>query len=646
MIVIGDTGTYAMAQKVTSYRYGQKIAEVYRDYSLYLGVAATDNYSNNNNNPQIAFKDNASSAYTTTMNDTFNVGDFVHINIKAWDSDFLYGSTFQSVSLRLISDPAISIPFNPFGCKFSSCAYLDTNSLYWNNGEFKAPLQVFADFKWQIGCDALKPCLNSNFIDPQYKTYTFTVMASDNLCPMPLNSLMTFTLTIHDTSVVEGLIKKVVYQDSTVNIKWQKHKGSGFKAYKVYKSANSTGPFVLLDSLTNINDTTYVDSSALASAANTYYRLVSHGNFNCLTEENTVSSIYLEARDTLHHRTLLTFNPAYRQGSGNINCRYIIEADNGSGWQVLDSSGIYPNQLSKYTFYDSTNLCTQFIKYRVRAKDLDHDILYTSNVDSIEHLFPITPGFKTICQGDSVLLGTEYRKNPGSYLHTLQSSNGCDSMVNVTLKVNASYLIQSQEIICVGDSALIFGNYQTVPGIYQKKYKTNLGCDSLIKINLSIQNIDVTITSNTRRLKAADDSATYQWLTCPAMTLISGETGQTFTPASNGSYAVIVTRNSCSDTSKCLNVTAAGIELNDLTTDLLIFPNPGDNVVNFELKDLLMDAQYKLTIFDSKGGLMTSQVITSGMTKIQSSTWPEGIYYYQLERQTSLLHRGRFTVIH
>jgi hypothetical protein len=69
-------------------------------------------------------------------------------------------------------------------------------------------------------------------------------------------------------------------------------------------------------------------------------------------------------------------------------------------------------------------------------------------------------------------------------------------------------------------------------------------------------------------------TATYQWTNCETGVIIGGATNQTFTPFTNGIYAVIVTEEGCPEAmSSCFEIDAVGVE--DLTSEeLVIFPNP------------------------------------------------------------------------
>lgn len=67
------------------------------------------------------------------------------------------------------------------------------------------------------------------------------------------------------------------------------------------------------------------------------------------------------------------------------------------------------------------------------------------------------------------------------------------------------------------------------------------------------------VTVNGDELKADLAGKSYQWIDCSSQQPIANATNQTFTPNSNGSYAVIVSETECSDTSAC-------VQINNLTS--------------------------------------------------------------------------------
>ena len=61
----------------------------------------------------------------------------------------------------------------------------------------------------------------------------------------------------------------------------------------------------------------------------------------------------------------------------------------------------------------------------------------------------------TICEGGSVTVGTSIYNTAGSYTDTLQTTNGCDSIVNTTVEVMDLTIAQNDTTICFGDSVVL-----------------------------------------------------------------------------------------------------------------------------------------------------------------------------------------------
>lgn len=81
------------------------------------------------------------------------------------------------------------------------------------------------------------------------------------------------------------------------------------------------------------------------------------------------------------------------------------------------------------------------------------------------------------------------------------------------------------------------------------------GCDSIISIQLTITTVDTAVTQNGQTLTASATGAQYQWVNCANnYTPISGATSKVFTTPVPGNYAVVVTLNSCPDTSACYTI--------------------------------------------------------------------------------------------
>ena len=107
----------------------------------------------------------------------------------------------------------------------------------------------------------------------------------------------------------------------------------------------------------------------------------------------------------------------------------------------------------------------------------------------------LTNDSTTICTGDSVFLGGAYQTTTGTYYDTLISSGGCDSIIATLLSVDSIFTTNLNETICSGDSIFLGGAYQTIPGIYSDSFTSQIGCDSIVYTTLGLYPTDTTNTS-------------------------------------------------------------------------------------------------------------------------------------------------------
>ena len=91
-----------------------------------------------------------------------------------------------------------------------------------------------------------------------------------------------------------------------------------------------------------------------------------------------------------------------------------------------------------------------------------------------------------ICQGDSILIGDDYIYENGTYYDTLEATDGLDSILIFSVTVNLNYEITIDTSINEGDSILIAETYQKEQGTYIDTLQTMQGCDSIVSYNLTI----------------------------------------------------------------------------------------------------------------------------------------------------------------
>ena len=87
----------------------------------------------------------------------------------------------------------------------------------------------------------------------------------------------------------------------------------------------------------------------------------------------------------------------------------------------------------------------------------------------------------SICANDSAMIFGMYRTMAGVYYDTVSTIHGCDSILCQELLVDTAYkYIYSDIEICDGDSVMIFGVWRSAAGTYNNTVAAANGCDSVL----------------------------------------------------------------------------------------------------------------------------------------------------------------------
>jgi hypothetical protein len=170
----------------------------------------------------------------------------------------------------------------------------------------------------------------------------------------------------------------------------------------------------------------------------------------------------------------------------------------------------------------------------------------------------------------------------------------------------------------------------TSSGIYMDTIPNSAGCDSVLTIDVTINTVDPSVTQLGEVLTANATAAAYQWIDCGDSSVIAGETSQNYTATVNGSYAVIVTENGCTDTSACFTVGNIGIVENSSQL-LRIYPNPFDDNFSVNWSEDLGPLSIEIT--DIAGGVVHSAFYSKTNSVTIELNVPRGIYFINLNGQ-------------
>jgi hypothetical protein len=118
-------------------------------------------------------------------------------------------------------------------------------------------------------------------------------------------------------------------------------------------------------------------------------------------------------------------------------------------------------------------------------------------------------------------------------------------------------------------------------GTYVDTLITTSGCDSITTINLTVNLFpNNTVTQSNDTLTINQTGASYQWLDCDNnFAAIPNDTNQIFVASANGNYAVLVTQNGCVDTSACYSIIITGLANTPLNETVTLYPNPANSSI-------------------------------------------------------------------
>jgi hypothetical protein len=220
----------------------------------------------------------------------------------------------------------------------------------------------------------------------------------------------------------------------------------------------------------------------------------------------------------------------------------------------------------------------------------------------------------------------------GMFMDTIPNTAGCDSVITINATINSSSSFSQTVTACFSYNSPS-GNTYTTSGTYADTIPNAAGCDSVITTQLTIDTVDIQTSLTGATLMANATGATYQWIDCNnGNAPIAGETNQTFSPTVNGNYAVIITQNSCTDTSACTMVLSVGIVESHI--GFIVAPNPGAGLLN--ISGRFVNAS--VTITDAQGKVcMYENSVNGTMMNADITAQPAGVYFVQIvnEQETS-----------
>jgi len=343
------SGNFVTVIKVEAWKCGTKVAEVYREIQVTI-IACSANPS-----PVITPPFQDLNGNYTLYADTVTAGELVNFTLSGSDNGvIILNATGNQFGTNFINASA--------GCPYPPCATL---SYPLPDNGFNS---VSTTFNWQTDCNHVG---HFDECSSLYNTYTFAFRMEDDICPVPGQSMALISITVIGDSVVPSpsLRCSSVLLNGDVQLNWVApvNTGNTFNSYRVYYSESLNDPFTLIDSIFNINTTTYLHTGANANQGARYYFIRTRSGCDGFINNaapDTLATIFPVINNSGNGVADLSWNELsiplpVSTLSGYYRIYRMLPGDN---WTLIDSTqALYYN--------DTVAICNDSIYYRVEIAD-------------------------------------------------------------------------------------------------------------------------------------------------------------------------------------------------------------------------------------------------------------------------------------
>ena len=225
-----------------------------------------------------------------------------------------------------------------------------------------------------------------------------------------------------------------------------------------------------------------------------------------------------------------------------------------------------------------------------------------------------------ICEGSAYTENGFDASEAGTYTQNLQTVNGCDSIVTLTLTVNPVANTNLTAAICEGTTYTENGFNASEAGTYTQNLQTVNGCDSIVTLTLTVNpTYNITIDAS------INEGETYE------------ENG--FSESEAGTYVHTLQSEFGCDSVITLNLTVNS-SLNDVVANAIevsLYPNPARAYTMLKVEGL--KEQTPVYLFDIQGRKLKEYIMNIGQEtlRIDLGDLPKGVYTIMLGNTTKKL---------
>ncbi|MGB1040445.1 MAG: gliding motility-associated C-terminal domain-containing protein [Flavobacteriales bacterium] len=202
--------------------------------------------------------------------------------------------------------------------------------------------------------------------------------------------------------------------------------------------------------------------------------------------------LYAYARDSICYEDSLWFRSKFvsQQGYHYDTTNHIGSCDTVTRLYLSYYNPIPSDILLNDTLCGGDSLVIGNLNYSQSGQFFD-TLYYSNGCDSlyIEANIYIsqdtTYQYDTICDNETFTFFGNSLSTPGTYFQTETNQIGCDSVIVLELTVNPTHYLRYDTSFCIKDSILVINRIINTDGVNQFPFLNQFGCDSLIEVNIT-----------------------------------------------------------------------------------------------------------------------------------------------------------------
>ena len=376
-------GTFVVCNKVSEYRCGVLIGEVFRDIQIILKTCrpliANTSPPTINNSPSISppfVDDNGQPSFVDTVYALSQVS--FQINATDFDTDPL--GNFQTLHFEPSGAQLSRDYTNPTDCLWPECATITPNPLTYTG----SAVVNFA-FDWKTDCSHLRQdtvCRIFNNI------YNFVFKVYDDFCPIPGLNLFTVSIVVVAPPPLLPPTWNCASVDTNghVTITWTPVADTlnMWITNYIYRATNETGPYTLIDSISDPTQLSYFDATANGHSNAYFYKISTYSgcdDFWSLANfpmGDYIRTSKLNVSNSGNGYANLTWNSTHTPLIPSNLLTYDIFKKVGNQPWGTTPIGSVPAQAPEMSYSDPVTICADTIHYRVRVNDVTGCSSYSS----------------------------------------------------------------------------------------------------------------------------------------------------------------------------------------------------------------------------------------------------------------------------